>query len=43
MSLIMADQFNEVVKGNAEPADAISTLQSELERLTNLGTEVYDL
>ena len=43
MSLIMADQFNEVVKGNAEPADAISTLQSELERLTSLGTEVYDL
>jgi len=43
MSLSMADQFNEVVKGNVQPGDAISTLQTGLERLTRLGTEVYDL
>lgn len=43
MSLSMADQFNAVVKGDSSPEKAVSTLQSELERLANLGAEVYDL
>ena len=43
MSLVMAEQFNESVKGNTSPQSAVSAIQSELERLASLGTEVYDL
>jgi multiple sugar transport system substrate-binding protein len=43
MSLVMADQFGEVVKGNIAPDDAVTDLQHELDRLVDLGTEVYDL
>jgi multiple sugar transport system substrate-binding protein len=43
MSLVMADQFNAVTKGDSSPERAVSTVQSELERLAELGAEVYDL
>jgi multiple sugar transport system substrate-binding protein len=43
MSLVMAEQFNEVVKLNTSPQSAVAVMQTELERLASIGTQVYDL
>lgn len=43
MSLIMAEQFNDVVKGDALPAEAVDILQSELQRISDVGAEAYNL
>jgi multiple sugar transport system substrate-binding protein len=43
MSLVMANEFNSVIKSDSSPKEAVSTLQSELERFAVLGAEVYDL
>jgi len=43
MSLVMADEFNAVIKSDSSPEEAVTALQSELGRLANLGAEVYDL
>jgi len=43
MSLVMADEFNSVIKNDSSPDEAVRALQTELERLANLGAEVYDL
>ena len=39
MSLAMAEQFNNVVKGAAEPQQAVSTLQEELSRIVEQGQQ----
>lgn len=43
MSLNLAEQFNLVLKGDAEPQEAIDTLQDELQRLADIGKEAFDL
>ena len=43
MSLNLAEQFNLVLKGDAEPQEAIDTLQEELQRLADIGKEAFDL
>ena len=43
MSLDMAQAFNENLKGISSPEQTVTNLQSELQRLADLGAEVFNL
>jgi multiple sugar transport system substrate-binding protein len=43
MSLDMAQQFNDTIKGATSPEDAINTLQGQLDRIASAADRVFDL
>jgi ABC-type glycerol-3-phosphate transport system substrate-binding protein len=43
MSLALSQSFNESVKGLTSPDETVENLQAELQRLADLGQEVFDL
>ena len=43
MSLDMAQEFNDTVKGDSSPEDATSTLQSQLQRIATAAKNVFDV
>jgi multiple sugar transport system substrate-binding protein len=43
MSLVMAEGFNENLKGEASPGGTVTELADELERITNIGESVFNV